>query len=320
MKRPLPPGFHLLCTILGFLTCAALALNLRAQQSQQAPQSQTKQQGVIRVQTNLVSILASVIDANGEPIPDLKQDVFQLSEEGVAQKIERFEPQTNRPLDLALMVDSSMSTYKDMKFETESAAHFIGQVVRSGDTLSVFEFDERVTQLSDFSSDVPRLQTAARRITPGAGTSMYDAIVLGSNTLRRRPLDRRRAIVLVTDAGETTSLSKFEDARRAAIASEALLYSIVIRAANESGRNTAGEHALITITDSTGGAMFMVDETHSLDAVFERIDRELRTQYLLGYYPTPVPPPGSRRHVTVKVSAGGIVRYRREYFTAYAPR
>jgi Ca-activated chloride channel family protein len=218
------------------------------------------------------------------------------------------------------MIDSSMSTFKDMKFESESATHFIGQVVRPGDTLSVFEFDEKVTQLSDFSSDVPKLQSAARRITSGAGTSIYDAIVLASNTLRRRPLDRRRAIVLVTDAGETTSLSKFEDARRAAIASEALLYSIVIRAANESGRNTAGEHALITITDSTGGAMFMVDETHPLDAMFDRIDRELRTQYLLGYYPTPVPPPGSRRHVTVKVTTGDLVRYRKEYFTASAPR
>ena len=128
MKRRLPPGFHLLCAIHGFLACTVFTLNLRAQQSQQAPQSQTKQQGVIRVQTNLVSILASVIDANGQPIPDLKQDVFQLFEEGVLQKIERFEAQTNRPLDLALMIDSSMSTFKDMKFETESAAHFIQQV------------------------------------------------------------------------------------------------------------------------------------------------------------------------------------------------
>src|ERR1700728_2292917 len=256
MKRPLPAGFHLLYTIIGLLTCAGVALNLRAQQSQPAQQSQTKQQGVIRVQTNLVSILASVIDANGQPISDLKQDVFQLFEEGVAQKIERFEAQTNRPLDLALMVDSSMSTFKDMKFETESAAHFIGQVVRPGDTLSVFEFDEKVTQLADFSADVPKLQSAARRITSGAGTSIYDAIVLGSNTFRRRPLDRRRAIVLVTDAGETTSYSKFEDARRAAIASDALLYSIVIRPIkSESGREAAGEHALITIPDSTGGAV-----------------------------------------------------------------
>ena len=316
MKRPRPAGFSILCALIGFLICAGLALNLRAQQSQ----SKSKQSGVIRVQTNLVSILASVIDAYGQPIPDLPQEMFELSEEGVPQKIERFEAQTNRPLDLALMIDSSMSTFKDMKFETESAAHFIQQVVRPGDTLGVFEFDEKVTQLSDFSADVPKLQSAARRIASGSGTSIYDAIVLGSNALRRRPLERRRAIVLVTDAGETTSLSKFEDARRAAIASEALLYSIVIRAANESGRNTAGEHALITITDSTGGAMFMVDEMLGLDAMFDRIDRELRTQYLLGYYPTPVPPPGSRRHVAIKVKTGDIVRHRKEYFTASVPR
>ena len=92
--------------------------------------------GRIRVQTDLVNILASVIDANGRPIPDLTQDAFQISEEGVPQKIERFEAETNRPLDLALMVDSSMSTFKDLKFETEAAAHFIRQVVRPGDTLA----------------------------------------------------------------------------------------------------------------------------------------------------------------------------------------
>ncbi len=102
-----------------------------------------RRSGVIRVQTDLVNILVSVLDANGEPVPDLTQDAFQLAEEGVPQKIERFEAETNRPLDLALMVDSSMSTFKDMKFETEAAAHFIRQVVRPGDTLGVFEFSER---------------------------------------------------------------------------------------------------------------------------------------------------------------------------------
>jgi len=312
MNKNLRAGYGVACMSAGVLACAGLAMSLRAQQP--------KQSGVIRVQTNLVNILASVIDAHGQPVPDLTQDVFEISEEGVPQKIERFEAETNRPLDLALMVDSSMSTYKDMKFEAEAAAHFIRQVVRPGDTLSVFEFDEKVTQLSEFSADVPKLQEAVRRISSGSGTSIYDAVVLSSNSLRRRPGDRRRAIVIVTDAGETTSVSKFEDARRAAIASEALLYSIVIRPANESGRNTAGEHALITITDSTGGAMFMVDEVQQLDSTFDRIDRELRTQYLLGYYPTPVPPPGSHRHVTLQVKSGDTVRYRKEYFTAAAPR
>jgi Ca-activated chloride channel family protein len=207
-----------------------------------------------------------------------------------------------------------------VKIETDAATHFIRQVVRPGDTLGVFEFSEQVTELSDFSGDVPQLETAVRRILMGSGTSMYDAVVLGSNALKRRPSGRRRAIVLVTDAGETTSYSKFDDARRAAIASDALLYSIVIRPIkSESGRETAGEHALITITDSAGGAVFILDNLSQLDAMFDLIDRELRTQYLLGYYPNPVPPPGSNRHVQVKVKAGDVVRYRKEYFTSSVP-
>ena len=285
-----------------------------------APAQQQRRGGPIRVQTNLVDILASVIDANGQPVPDLTQDAFQIFEEGIPQKIERFEAETNRPLDLALMVDSSMSALKELKLETEAAAHFIRQVVRPGDTLAVFEFSEYVSQLSDFSSDVPRLQGAARRIVPGTGTSIYDAVQLASNTLKRRPEGRRRAIVLVTDGGETTSVAKFDDTRRAAIASGTLLYSIIVRPVkNEGGRNTAGEHALITITDSTGGALFILDSTDQLEAMFDRIDRELRTQYLVGYYPNPPPPSGSDRHVEIKVKSGELVRYRREYFTATAP-
>jgi Ca-activated chloride channel family protein len=272
---------------------------------------------VLHVQTNLVSILTSVLDANGRPVVDLPEESFQIFEEGVQQKIERFEAETNQPLDLALMVDASLSTLKDLKFEGESAAHFIRQVVRPGDRLSVFSFADAVDELAGFSSDVPTLQNAARKITPGAGTVLYDALVLGSKALERLPAaNRRRVIVLVTDAGETTSVSRFEDARREAIASNALLYSIVIRPIpNESGRNTAGEHALITITDSTGGALFYLDNFDQLETMFERIDRELRTQYLLGYYPQPVPPAGVYRHVEVKVKGGGTLHYKREYLT-----
>jgi len=307
--RGLRYGIILAVAVIG---SAAFVFPLRARQQRHG--------GEIRVQTDLVNILASVTDANGRPIPDLTQDAFSVSEEGVPQKIERFEAQTNRPLDLALMVDSSMSAYKDLKVEMEAAAHFIRQVVRPGDTLGVFEFDETVTQLSDFSNNVPKLQESVHQIRMGAGTSIYDALVLGSNALRRRPEGRRRAIVLVTDAGETTSVSKFEDARRVAVDSGTLLYSIIIRPVNnENGRNTAGEHALITITDSTGGAMFFVGDMSQLDQMFDRIDRELRTQYLLGYYPQPVPPPGSYRHVQLAVKGNYVVRYRKEYLTRGEP-
>jgi Ca-activated chloride channel family protein len=298
---------------------AILAGALFASAPRASPQAiqEQRRSGTIRVQTDLVNILASVIDPKGEPVPYLMQDAFDLSEEKVPQKIVRFEAQTNRPLDVALMVDSSMSAFKDMKFEIDAAAHFIRQVVRPGDTLGVFEFSEHVSELAEFSGDVPELQSAAHRIAPGSGTSMYDAVVLGANALRRRPAGRRRAIVLVTDAGETTSYSKFDDARRAGIASEALLYSIVIRPIkSESGRETAGQHALITITDSTGGAVFILDSLDQLNEMFDRINRELRTQYLLGYYPNPVPPPGSDRHIQLHVRTGDTVRYRQEYFTA----
>ncbi len=84
---------------------------------------------------------------------------------------------------------------------------------------------------------------------------------------------------------------------------------------NENGRNTAGEHALITITDSTGGALFILSDANQIDSLFDRINRELRTQYFLGYYPSPTPPPASDRHVRVEVKSDYVVRYRKEYFT-----
>jgi Ca-activated chloride channel homolog len=268
----------------------------------------------IKVETNLVSILTSVLDSNRRPVADLPKQAFQLYEEGVLQQIDRFEAETSQPLDLALMIDTSLSALKELKFEGEAAAHFIRQVVRPGDRLALFEFSENVTEVVEFSDDVTKLQDAARRLRPGIGTSMYDAVVFGSQELRRRPGERRRVIVLVTDAGETTSSSKFEDARRAAIGSEALLYSIIIRPVkSESGRNTAGEHALETITDNTGGALFYIDELGQLDATYDQIDRELRTQYLLGYYPEPRPAAGYR-HVEVRINGAYTLRYRKGYF------
>ena len=283
------------------------------------PQQQQRQKGPIRVQTDLVSILASVTDAKGEPVIGLDQSAFQLSEQGVAQKIVRFEPQTNRPLDLALMLDASGSAAIELKIEREAAAHFIEEVVRPDDRLSVFSFAADVVQLSNFSADLKQLDSAVRRVdtSPDMGTSLYDAVVLGSQAVRRQGAERRRALVIITDAGETTSVSKFEDARRAAIASNILLYTVVVRPMkSDAGWNTAGEHAISTITDSTGGALYYPTNLSELGAIFDRINQELRTQYLLGYYPNPTPPPGSDRHVAVTVNTGDTVRYRKEYFTA----
>jgi Ca-activated chloride channel family protein len=108
----------------------------------------------------------------------------------------------------------------------------------------------------------------------------------------------------------------FEAARKAAVRANTLLYSIIVRPVkNESGRNTAGEHAIETITDTTGGAIFFPDTAQDLDVIFDRIDRELRTQYRLGYYPTPAGPANTYRSIQVKVLDNYKARHRKTYLT-----
>jgi len=275
------------------------------------------QQGKIKVKVDLVSVLSSVTDEHNRPAPDLPVEAFQLYEEGVLQKIDVFEAETQQPLDLALMIDASLSAHMEIGFEQDAAAHFIRQVLRPGDKLSVFYFDENVTQLQPFSDNVGALQAAVKKIPDGAGTSLYDAILLGARALEHRGEERRRVIILVTDAGETTSRTDFEAARKEAVRSDALLYTICIRAVkNESGRNTAGEHALETISDTTGGTIFFPDTAQELNMIFEMIDRELRTQYRLGYYPNPRGPANTYRKIEVKVLNGDYhVRHRKTYLT-----
>jgi Ca-activated chloride channel family protein len=274
------------------------------------------QRGRIRTEVTLVSMLASVLDKDGRPALGLTADQFEVFEEGVKQKVEVLEPETQQPLDLAMMIDSSLSEIKELEFEEDAASRFIQKLVRPADRLAVYEFADVVTQLAPFSSNVPTLQAALRRIAPGDGTALYDAIFLGSQGLTKNPAGRRRVLVLVTDAGETTSRADFETARRAALRADALVYTIVVRAVKtEGGRNTAGEHALDTIADSTGGATYFPDTIAQLGEMFDRIDRELRTQYRIAYYPDPRPPAGTFRTLDVRVKCECKVRSRKAYYS-----
>lgn len=270
----------------------------------------------IRVSVNLVNVLVSVLDDNNRPAPDLPVEAFQLFEEGVKQKIEIFETETKQPVDIVLMIDASLSAHKEITFEQQAAARFIGKVLRPEDHLAIYSFDETVTQVAGFSANAESLERAVHNIPSGAGTSIYDALLLGSQALERRAEDRRRVIILVTDGGETTSRADFEVARKAAVRANTLLYTILVRPVkNESGRNTAGEHALETIADTTGGAIFFPDTPEDLDIIFDRIDRELRTQYRLGYYPNPRGPANTYRSIDVKVLDNYKARHRKTYLT-----
>ena len=308
-SRCLAAGLLILCA--GAVWCAVAVAQARAQGQNRA----ADQRDSIRVEVILVSVLASVLDRSNRPAPDLLREQFEILEEGRPQKIEVFEAETHQPLDLALMIDSSLSETVKLPFETEAAARFIRRVVRPGDRLAVYEFADTVTQLANFSDQAARARAALGRITPGTGTALYDAVYLGSQALERGAAGRRRVLLLITDAGETTSRADFETARRSALRAEALLYAIVVRpVTNEGGRNTAGEHALETIADTSGGAMYYPVQMAQLDAMFDRIDRELRTQYRLGYYPQPRPPQGAYRQIEVRVKGDYSVRYRKAYY------
>ena len=280
------------------------------------PPASQQQRGRIKVNVQLVSVLASVLDDHNRPAIDIPRENFHVFEEGVEQKLEVFESETQQPLDLVLMIDASLSAHKEIGFEQEASARFIRQVLRPEDRLAVYSVGEDVVSLAGFTDNIAQLESAVHKMPAGSGTSLYDAIYLGSHQLERRGEDRRRVIILVTDAGETTSYKDFDDARKAAVKSGALLYTIVVRPVkNESGRNTAGEHALDTITDTMGGAMFYPDQLQELDGIFDRINRELRTQYRLGYYPEPRGPANSYRNIQIKVDGNYQVRHRKTYLT-----
>jgi Ca-activated chloride channel homolog len=280
------------------------------------PPASQQQRGRIKVNVQLVSVLASVLDEHNRPAIDIPREKFHVLEEGVEQKLEVFESETQQPLDLVLMIDASLSAHKEIAFEQEASARFIRQILRPDDRLAVYSVGEDVVSLAGFTDNIAQLESAVHKMPAGAGTSLYDAIYLGARQLERRGEDRRRVIILVTDAGETTSYKDFDDARKAAVKSGALLYTIVVRPVkNESGRNTAGEHALDTITDTMGGAMFYPDQLQELDGIFDRINRELRTQYRLGYYPEPRGPANTYRNIQIKVDGNYQVRHRKTYLT-----
>src|SRR6202044_3410654 len=163
--KPTASNYSVIALVLAAICLPMDAIGLleKAQAQPQAAAAQ-KQKQPIRIQTDLVNILASVVDANGEPVIGLPQSAFQLFEENVEQKIVRFEPQTNRPLDLALLVDASGSASIELKIEKDAAARFVKEVVRPGDRLSVFSFTSDVVQLCNFSDDPKVLENAVRRV------------------------------------------------------------------------------------------------------------------------------------------------------------
>jgi len=250
------------------------------------------------IKVNLVRLLVSVRDNAGVLCTNLKKQDFVVQDTGIPQDIAVFERNTSLPLSVAILIDTSGSTETSLHYEEDSVLRFIPTLLDAGnpdDTFAVFSFNWRTNLEVDYSRSRRRAQHVLRALHGEGGTSLYDAVYLASDTLSGR--DGRHVLVVVTDGGDTTSYKRYQDALAAAQRSDTVIYPIVVvPIPNEAGRNIGGEHALATLAASTGGRIFYPEGFDRLDQAFVDILKELRTQYLLGYYPHNVLEESGRFH------------------------
>jgi len=313
--------FLLALAALAWPTAAALA-QTSAPPQRPAPSDRAP---TYRVDVKLVNVFVTVTDDRGAPVSTLTREDFQVREDGVEQKVAVFDRESALPLSIVLAIDASLSTRKDLKLELDAARAFARSVLRPQDALALFQFSEVVEELMPFTSDLRRVDQGIARVHVGAATALYDAIFLGSQALMRR--QGRKVLVVITDGGDTMSRVGYQEALREAQQADALVYSIIMVPIEASaGRNTGGEHALIQMSEDTGAKHYYADTPQRIDRAFRRISDELRTQYLLGYYPRQRLSASDFRRIQVTVTPPGDAdlelplhaRHRTGYYTSKA--
>ncbi len=286
--------------IAGFILCAALG------------GSPAEEQPVYSIDVNVVNVFATVRDPNGRLVTDLGSGDFVLEEDGVQQEVKYFASESDTPLTLGLLVDTSMSQRRVIRAERRASAQFFSQVLRPEiDRGFIIKFDFEVELLQDLTAStkdlrfaiddlrVPRLATVWRgrggRSWGGSvGTSMYDAIYLASQEIMSE-VPGRKALILISDGVDLGSLMPLYAAIEYAQRADSIIYCVryfdergYFRAAPEafaSGPGKRGSNTMKRLTEETGGRFFSVDEELTLPQIFALIEHELRSQYSLGYTP-----------------------------------
>lgn len=302
---------------LALLACSAL-LSVSGQVQDDVPAA------TIRVDVRLVRVLATVKNPAGALVGSLERADFALRDNGALQDISVFERQTDQPLSVAILIDNSGSTAKDLKYETDSVTRFLHSLVKEGnaeDAFALYSFNWEVVQLNGFTRNVAAVERSLRAMRGEAGTSLYDAVLLASREVENRR--GRKVLVIITDGGDTTSRADFQRAVEAAQLADAVIYPIlVVPITNKAGQNVGGENALATLALRTGGRVFEPSAGAALDQAFDDIIRDLRTQYLIGFYPKDVPLNPDRFHALTLTTgkAGLVVKSRSGYYgEALAP-
>jgi VWFA-related protein len=295
-----------------------------------------------KINVNLVDVFFTVKDKAGNLVPHLTRDDCTVSEDKEPQKLKSFVAETNQPLTLGILLDTSGSQYQVLPLEQDVGSQFLARVLRQKDEAFLLSFDVNVDLLQDFTNS-PRLLARAMNKAeintaggngaagiPGAGggtipvhgtpkgTLLYDAVYLASNEKLNQE-SGRKAMILLTDGEDQGSRNKIGEAISAAQKSNALVYVILIADRGfygGFGMGYSGYSAMKKMTEETGGRLIDVGNNgKKLEAAFLQIEDELRTQYVASYTPSNAKLDGGFRHLSVECRGDGLkVQVRKGYF------
>jgi Ca-activated chloride channel homolog len=312
---------------LGMLLGLALFMQPAAQSgqdvSQNAPQAGSQQttprisDQTYRISVDLINIFCSVWDKNTNAfVTNLTREAFTVYEDNQKQDIKNFIRETNLPLTLALLVDTSESVAPKLKFEQEAATAFFQSMLHEKDRALLVEFNSGVELVQDFTSDPNKLARQIKTLKAAGGTALYDAIytICDEKLIRE---SGRKAIVILSDGEDQSSKANFDQAYEMALKAEATIYGISISQGGffGVGGSKEGDRVLKQLAEETGGRTFFPFKVEELDDSFRQINQELRSQYNIGYLSNNTKRDGSYRKIEIRLQEKGLkLNYRKGYF------
>lgn len=241
----------------------------------------------VRVRTDEVNVVFTVVDKEGKFVRDLKQNQFRILDNKLPpRQMMNFAAQTDLPLHVGLLIDASNSIRDRFQFEKDAASEFLYEIVRpKADRAFVLAFDETWDVTQDFTGDIDKLRTGVRVIKAGGGTALWDSIYFACrDKLMKEPSTGavRRAIILISDGEDNLSHVYRDEAIDMAQRAEVIIYTISTSLVE---KHTKGDDDLRKLADATGGRAFFPEKLDDVVTAFSDIQEELRSQYSISYRP-----------------------------------
>jgi len=288
--------------------------------SKSAPAPELSDQ-TIRLDVTRVPVLFTVADKKGHFVTDLTKDEFEVIENKKPQTILDFNGESNLPLRLAVLIDTSNKARERFQFQQEAATEFVETVVRPVlDKAIVVSFDTSAELVAGMTDDISKLNASIRALRPGGGSALYDAIYFAcKEKLQDQPPEKfRRAMVILSDGDDNQSRHTREQALEMAQKADVVIYTI---STNNSGQENDGDKILRYFAQETGGQVFFPFKASDLAQSFANIANELRHQYIVVYRPEPLKADGLYHTLDIRVKGRKdlVVRARHGYYAPLAP-